>query len=174
MVKYGQCIYKLCVTPISHSLLEGYSPFKMVYGRSPPDPSNINVVTADEIPTNYKEYVNRLRIRIEAIGSTVVKLHNSNQECQSLACGAKMCKQITYWAGQLVYFLMPSHSNLQTNTRKFTVSYIGPVKIKEILDPTHVILEDLTGRLIAGVHHIKRIKPAKIRLMFRGWGADRR
>lgn len=147
----------------SHVLLGGYSPFEMVYGRPPPDHSNINVVPADEVPTNYEDYVNRLKKRFETIGSTVIKLHNYNQEHQSLVRGAALRKQVTYRVGQLVYFLMPSHSNLQTNTRKFTVHYIGPVKIREILDPTHLILEDLNGRLIAGVHHIKRIKPAHIR-----------
>jgi hypothetical protein len=147
----------------SHSLLGGYSPFEMVYGRPPPDHTNINIVPSDEVPTNYESYIQRLKSKLQTIGATVIKLHNAGQERQALKRSSVLRKKVCYKAGQLVYFLMPSHSNLQTNTRKFTVSYIGPVRIKELLDSTHVILEDLSGRLISGIHHIRRIKPAHLR-----------
>lgn len=147
----------------SHSLLDGYSPWEMVYGRAPPDHTKISIAPTDNIPSTYAEYVDRLRIRFETIGSTIIGLQNLEQEKRALKHEGSKRKVNIYKPGQLVYFLMPSHSNLSTNTRKFVVSYIGPVKIKEVLDNNHVILEDLTGRLIAGVHHVKRIKPAFIR-----------
>jgi len=147
----------------SHSTLGGFSPFEMVYGRLPPDPANIEIKPSDEVPTTYEGYVGRLRARLRSIGATVVKLHNDNQQKQVLQHNQSLRKKITYRVGQLVYFLMPTNSNLNTNTRKFTVNYIGPVRIKEVLDTTHVILEDLEGRLITGIHHIKRIKPATLR-----------
>jgi hypothetical protein len=147
----------------SHSLLDGYSPWEMVYGRVPPDHTKISVGPTDSIPSTYAEYVDRLKIRFEAIGSTIIGLQNFEQEKRALKHEASKRKLNVYKPGQLVYFLMPSNSNLSTNTRKFVVSYIGPVKIKEVLDNNHVILEDLSGRLIAGIHHVKRLKPAFIR-----------
>jgi hypothetical protein len=147
----------------SHSILGGYSPFEMVYGRPPPDPTNIHINPTEEIPTSYEGYIDRLKNRLQTIGSTVVTLHNENQRRQALQHNQSLRKGLTYRVGQLVYFLMPSHSNLSTNTRKFTVNYIGPLRIKEVLDSTHVILEDLEGRLVSGIHHIKRLKPATLR-----------
>ena len=58
---------------------------------------------------------------------------------------------------------MPSGSGLNTNTRKFIVSYISPIRIRSVLDTTHVVLEDLTGRLISGIHHTNRIKAAYVK-----------
>jgi hypothetical protein len=146
-----------------HSRLDGLSPFEMVYGRPPPDHSKIAVGSSDHIPVTYADYVERLKIRFDTIGSTVLKLQNQEQEHRARQHESSKRRSTVYRPGQLVYFLMPSNSNLNTNTRKFVVSYIGPVKIKEVLDPNHVILEDLSGRLITGVHHVKRIKPAYIR-----------
>ena len=59
---------------------------------------------------------------------------------------------------------MPNLSNLQTGTRAFKVHYIGPLHIKAVLDPTQVILEDLTGRTLVGIHHVHRLKPAFVRV----------
>lgn len=147
----------------SHTLLDGYSPFELVYGRPPPDHLNIRMLPTDDIPSTYHMYVVRLKQRFEAIGATVLRLHNQNQIWQSAKHEQTLRKKHVYRVGDLVYFLMPTAANLQTNTRKFVVSYIGPVRVKAVLDDTHVVLEDMSGRELAGVHHVHRLKPANIR-----------
>ena len=147
----------------AHSSLGGFSPFELVYVRQPPDWLNIETGMLKDVQVPYSDYIQQLKHRLEMMGSLVLQLHNEGQERESLKHLEKLRKIPSYSAGQLVYFLMPSSGALDTNTRKFVVSYVGPVRIKTVLDSTHVVLEDLTGRVISGVHHTNRIKPAFIR-----------
>jgi hypothetical protein len=121
-----------------HTRLDGLSPFEMVYGCVPPYHSKISIV-----PMTYADYVERLKNRLDTIGSTVIRLQNQEQQRHARDHEVSKRRSEVYRPGQSVYFLMPSNSNLNTNTCKFVVSYIGPVKIKEVLDPNHVILEKI-------------------------------
>lgn len=145
-----------------HMTLGGYSPFELVYLRKPPDWLGIDPGLLDGVKVQYGDYVDRLKEHLKTIGSIVLRLHNEAQERDCLKQSDSLRKVPGYKAGQLVYFLMPASGALDTNSRKFVVNYVGPVKIKSVLDSTHVILEDLTGRTISGVHHTNRIKPAFI------------
>jgi hypothetical protein len=145
-----------------HVTLGGYSPFELVYLRKPPDWLGIDPDLLNGVKVQYSDYVDRLKSRLRMIGSLVLKYHNEAQERECLKQADSLRKVPSYRAGQLVYFLMPASGALDTNSRKFVVSYVGPVKIKSVLDSTHVILEDMTGRTISGVHHTNRIKPAFI------------
>ena len=64
--------------------------------------------------------------------------------------------------GQLVYFLCPQASNLQTQTLKFNAMWTGPLIIASVVDSNHVILKNLNGRILYGLYSTKRIKPAYI------------
>jgi len=150
----------------AHTTLGGFSPFELVYMRKPPDWLGIETHPLDGVPVTYLDYVDQLRQRLKLIGSLVLKLHNEAQEREALKHADSLRKTPCYMKGQLVYFLMPSSGALKTNTRKFIVSYVGPVRIKSVLDTTHVVLEDLSGRTISGIHHTNRIKPAYIRGRF--------
>ena len=147
----------------SHSLLGGYSPFELAFLRTPPDYLNIKFPDDQSMSVTYQEYIDRLKVRFNSIASMVISLQNAHQEKQAIKHDQKARRPAAYSPGQLVYMLMPAASDLQTNTRKFKVSYVGPLKIKEMLDPTHVILEDLNGALIYGIHNVRRLKPAFIR-----------
>jgi len=150
----------------AHSTLGGYSPFELVYMRKPPDWLGIETHPLDGVPVTYLDYVDLLKERLKLVGSLVLKLHNEAQERETHKHATGLRKTPVYSKGQLVYFLMPSSGALKTNTRKFIVSYVGPVRIKTVLDTTHVVLEDLSGRTITGIHHTNRIKPAYIRGKF--------
>ena len=147
----------------AHTSLGGYSPFELVYMRQPPDWLNIKVDPREDIPLEYSEYVDRLRNRLRTISSTVLDMHNQNQERAKQKHADSLRSPPAYEKGQLVYFLMPSSGALNTNTKKFIVRYVGPVKIRIVMDRSHVILEDLENKLIAGIHHTNRIKPAQVR-----------
>ena len=147
----------------AHSTLGGYSPFELVYLRKPPDWLGIETGLLKDVPIPYGDYVEQLKFRLQLISSLVLKLHNDAQERETMKHASSLRKTPSYVVGQLVYFLMPRSGALNTNTRKFVVSYVGPIRIKSVLDTTHVILEDLMGRAISGIHHTNRLKPAFIR-----------
>ena len=69
-----------------------------------------------------------------------------------------------YAKGDIVYYYAPRLTELQTNTRKFQAQWIGPLQIKQIVDPTHVILADLEGKELGflATVHINLIKPCLI------------
>ena len=63
--------------------------------------------------------------------------------------------------GDLVYLFAPRLTELQTSSRKFQPSWIGPLVISRILDHTHFMLADLQGKelkFLASVH-INLLKP---------------
>ena len=59
---------------------------------------------------------------------------------------------------QMVYFLVPHASALQTNTMKFKEDFIGPLFIDTALNKTHYRLKDMTGILLDGTYHVNHIK----------------
>ncbi len=144
-----------------HSLL-GYSPFELAFGRKPPDVLNVTLTPGD-VPVTYQDYVQRLQDKFNRIGKVFLDMQTHNQNTQAAKRMHDIKSLSTFSEGQLVYFLMPSATNLDTNTRSFTVSYVGPLKIHAMLDATHCILSDLQGTLIHGVHHTNRIKPCFLR-----------
>lgn len=148
----------------AHTLLRGFSPFELVFLREPPDFLSLKFLPNDTLPVTYEQYVSRLKQRMSIVGKTLLDLQAKQQLSQAKEHVQSLRKKTTYTVGQLVYFLMPSLSNLQTNTRAFKVHYIGPLRIKTVLDETRVILEDLTGRVLSGVHHVHRLKPAFVRV----------
>jgi hypothetical protein len=131
--------------------------------RQPPDWLNIKFDPQGDIQLEYSEYVDRLKDRLDSISATLLGLHNENQLREKQKHSDTLRNTPVYKEGQLVYFLMPASGALNTNTKKFVVRYVGPVKIKSVIDKSHVILEDMEDRLIAGVHHTNRVKPAHVR-----------
>ena len=60
-----------------------------------------------------------------------------------------------------MYYYAPRLTDLQPDSRKFTAHWIGPLVVKQILDKTHVLLQDLKGkelRFLGGVH-VNLLKP---------------
>ncbi len=146
----------------SHSLLGGYSPYELAFIRPTPDLLNVNL-NAQNVPVSHKDYMERLQSRFHKIGQVFLDLQAHNQNKQATKQVQDIKRVSTFSEGQLVYFLMPGAADLDTNTKSFKISYVGPLRIHEVLDATHCILSDMQGRLLHGVHHVKRLKPAFIR-----------
>ena len=85
-------------------------------------------------------------------------IQNKSQIAKSYEAEQKVMEKNKFIQGQLVYFMCPQASDLQTNTLKFKCNWVGPLVINTILDTHHVILEDLEGNLLYGTHSIHRIK----------------
>ena len=68
-----------------------------------------------------------------------------------------------YRGGDLVYIISPLTSQLQTNSQKIAVKYVGPVVIYKIVDPHSYLLMTLDGIILKGIFEHERLKPAIIR-----------
>ena len=147
----------------SHTLLGGYSPHYLVFLKEPPDILKLDLTLGTEMPISYQEYVEQLRFRFQAIAKMMLEMRREQQRKSAEESKNKIRSYRVFTPGQLVYLLLPAATDLDTKTKGFKVSYVGPVKIDTILDSTHVTLSDIQGRMIYGVFHTKRLKPAFIR-----------
>ena len=64
-----------------------------------------------------------------------------------------------YAIGDLVYLNYEGGSNLQAPSRKLKQVWIGPLRIAEILDETHYLINDWQGLIIPIRVHKNRVKP---------------
>ena len=64
----------------------------------------------------------------------------------------------TFAIGDLVLVNHPLGSVLQSSSKKLSGNWIGPVRIQTVLDNTHYLCSDLSGRLIPKRFHINVAK----------------
>ena len=64
----------------------------------------------------------------------------------------------TFPVGDLVLVNHPLGSVLQSSSKKLNRNWIGPVRIQTVLDNTHYLFSDWSGRLIPKRFHINRLK----------------
>ena len=67
-------------------------------------------------------------------------------------------KHETFTVGDLVLVYHPISSVLQSPSRKLNRNWIGPLRIQTVLDNTHYLCSDWSGKLIAKRFHIYRLK----------------
>ena len=142
--------------------LGGYSPYYLLYLRDPPPiidcaPENLAV------SSNYKDYVDLLKQRLDSVSRSMLDIEAKLQTKQAQDQLNKVKKAPMFIEGMLVYLLSPTHSSLQTNSRKIRMDFIGPLAIFNMLDRNHAILQTLEGKQIQGIFHIARLKVAWIR-----------
>ena len=104
-----------------------------------------------------------MRARLDEISTVVMEMKALQQQRQAEFAAQQPEPLQVFQEDQLVYFLAPSAASLATKTRKCTADFIGPLVISKVLDSTHYVLSDLQGRILIGVYHINRLKPAKVR-----------
>ena len=64
----------------------------------------------------------------------------------------------TFALGDVVLVYHPLGSVLQSSSKKLNRNWIGPVRIQTVLDNTHYLCSDWSGRLIPKRFHINRLK----------------
>ena len=112
--------------------LQGFRPYELVFARKPRDLTSVTFKPLAEYPVPLREYVQLLFKRAEFIRKLQMnwKIEQSKDKSQS----NEMYKEVLRFAkGDIVYALAPKVSNLQTNTRKFTMDYIGPLAVSQSL-----------------------------------------
>ena len=156
------CVYAYNSFPLS--ILNNKSPYELLYARPPKDIAGLHMSNLPNIPVTYKEYLENLKNKFQVMGRIVLDLHNNKQIAKVYENEDKVMPKHKFVVGQLVYFLCPNVGALQTGTLKFKASYTGPLQIAALPDPNHVILKDLRNNLLYGVHGVRRIKAAYIKI----------
>ena len=67
----------------AHSLLGGYSPYELVFMRSPPDFLNIKFLPEDFVPITHHDYVRKLKAKFNAVASLIMDLQVRSQNKQA-------------------------------------------------------------------------------------------
>ena len=143
-------------TPLTH--MDNISPFELAFLREPNPIVDLHVLPLPQAPIPYREYLEILKTKFDTMGKVVLDIHNRGQYQKSYEAEHKVMDKNKFVIGQLVYFMCPQASDLQTNTLKFKCNWVGPLVIETILDTHHVILADLNGSLLYGTHSCHRIK----------------
>ncbi len=117
----------------------------------------------DRISSSYEEYIQLLRNQLEHLGRTVLELQSYNQRKQANEQAKKVRSRTIWREGLLVYLIPPTNSSLSTNSKKIRMQFVGPLLIREMLDATHCVLEDLQGKVLYGVFNVNCLKPGWIR-----------
>lgn len=143
--------------------LGGYSPYFLVFYREPRDISGLEFRPLLGLTSSQSEYLQQLQERFDSVSKSMLQLQEKQQKTQNEKISQRLSKSPTYEKGQLVYLHKPSSSSLTSNAKKFTARYVGPFAVHEVLDPTHVLLIDLKGRILRDVFSVNRIKPAFMR-----------
>jgi hypothetical protein len=141
-----------------------YSPFYLMFLRSPETMPNLQFRPVEEMKSTYQEYVEFLKVRLNAVGQEILKLEAKRQVEQAVNQAQKVKCPNKYAVGTIVYLLAPTLSDLITTSRKFVASYIGPLVIRELVSTDKALLSDLEGKKLTGVFHFKRLKIGYIRI----------
>lgn len=141
----------------------GFSPYELVFLKKPPDLLNLYFEPLQTVAKDFREYCIKMKARLEEISTVVMEMKALQQQRQAEITAQQPEPLHVFQEDQLVYFLAPSASSLATKTRKCTADFVGPLVISKVLDNTHYVLSDLQGRILVGVYHINRLKPAKVR-----------
>ena len=148
------------------SVLNGMSPFKLVFIRRAPDIMKLKILDMENTAKPGKEYhtvttVTTVKERAKLIDA--IYLNWKTSEALSTQSKIQNYKDLEiFHTNDLVYLLAPHASSLQTGTTKFCQDFIGPLVIDKRLDPTHYMLCDLIGWTLPNIYHTNWLKQAKV------------
>ena len=133
--------------------LGGLSPFELVYGKKPK-----LFIDLETNPRSFKDYYESLEKRLKYLHNILLKYRSNRQ-----ALVNKNVEPYYYQKYDLVYMINPATSLLRTDSKKFSIKYIGPLVIFRILSNKQFLLMTLNGRILLRVIEFERIKAACIR-----------
>jgi hypothetical protein len=147
----------------------GYSPYEIVFGRTPPDLTNFNIRPELEgISLPVHEYIDIMEKRKKVICQMIAEEKYRQQQLQVTQEQRKHPLYHPLEKGDLVMFNYQYGSELQAPSRKLVSPWIGPVKIQKVLDETHFILSDWEGKCLPVEVEVHRIKPYQLNIYSNG------
>ena len=130
----------------------------MVFGREPPDLTEIAAEVEMECNIPIKSYMENLEKSLQKIKQIVVDQRMTQQQTQKKRQERTHPDYQTFAKGDFVMFKRPQLSELQTGTKKFNRPWIGPVKVASVLSTDKYLIADWDGLIppvIMGRHELK-------------------
>ncbi len=124
-----------CLNTFSINHLENFSACSILFGRSPPDLSNIQVQSSclTKVPHfHFSDYLDMLNERMSCIRNIVKQHHNETVKKCQLKHGSTSEQLRSFHEGDIVYCDFPSKtiiSQMKILSRNFTMFYMGPLYI---------------------------------------------
>ena len=141
------------------SLVTKFSPYEVVYLQPPPDLFNFDFdPDKSGIKIETARYMEHMKQKREDISKLVYERKRIEAETRYIQELRKYPDELDFKVGDFVFFNYEGGSVLHAPSKKFKRSWIGPLKIHQVLDETHFILSDWDERLLSPKIHINRIK----------------
>ena len=141
------------------SLVTKFSPYEIMYLRSPPDELDFNF---DPDKTGIKvdviKYMEIMKKRREQISRLVKERKKVEAETQYIREMRRHPNEKMFRVGDLVFLDYEGGSMLKAPSRKLKRSWIGPLKIHQVLDNTHYVVSDWDEKLLSPKIHDNRLK----------------
>ena len=141
------------------SQVTGFSPYEMVYHSEPPDLFNFNYKPEQTgINVSTKQYLDQMFQKKVLMDQLIVERKSYEKNTQWIRELRKYPDHETFSVGDLVMVYHPLGSVLQSPSRKLNRNWIGPLRVQTVLDNTHYLCSDWSGKLIPKRFHINRLK----------------
>ena len=141
------------------SQVTGFSPYEMVYHSGPPDLFNFNYKPEQTgINVSTKQYLDQMFKKKVLMDQLIVERKSYEKNTQWIRELRKYPDHETFSVGDLVMVYHPLGSVLQSPSRKLNRNWIGPLRVQTLLDNTHYLCSDWSGKLIPKRFHINRLK----------------
>ena len=141
------------------SQVTGFSPYEMVYHSEPPDLFNFNYKPEQTgINVSTKQYLDQMFQKKVLMDQLIVERKSYEKSTQWIRELRRYPDHETFSVGDLVMVYHPLGSVLQSPSRKLKRNWIGPLRVQTVLDNTHYLCSDWSGKLIPKRFHINRLK----------------
>ena len=137
----------------------GYSPYEMVYHVEPPNLFNFDYKPGKTgINVTTEQYLEIMKKRKDLVDQVIIDRKTYEKSTQWIREMRKYPDHETFAVGDLVLVHHPLGSVLRSPSKKLNRNWIGPVRIQTVLDNTHYLCSEWSGRLIPKRFHINRLK----------------
>ena len=141
------------------SQVTGFSPYEMLYHSEPPDLFNFNYKPEQTgINVFTKQYLEQMFKKKVLMDQMIVERKSYEKNTQWIRELRKYPNYETFSVGDLVMAYHPLGSVLQSPSRKLNRNWIGPLRVQTVLDNTHYLCSEWSGKLIPKRFHINRLK----------------
>ena len=130
-----------------------------MYLRSPPDELDFNFdPDKTGIKVDVMKYMETMKKRTEEVNRLVKERKNIEAETQYIRELSRHPNEKMLRVGDLVFLDYEGGSMLKAPSRKLKRSWIGPMKIHQVLDNTHYTVSDWDEKFLSPKIHVNRLK----------------
>ncbi len=159
-----------CLNSFFFGHLGNISPYEILYGRSLPILSDLQLLSDNMIKPfsyNFANYLDLLNELFKSIRSIVMGLHNEQVSKVNAVHGAENISLRDFHEDDIVYCHFPSKSliaELSLQSKKIKMDYVGPLYVYSKFDKFQFVLSTIDGEVIEQLFHVACLKKGLLRL----------